>query len=258
MNYENKVVVVTGAASGIGRATAKIFAGYGASVIALDKNEEGVKKTAADVVAKGQKCEAMVMNVREGDAVNKTFEMIAEKYGTIDILVNVAGIAIQRPLETITEEEYDTMFDTNTKGVFRCCKAVFSIFKKNMKGKIVTVSSDNSRLGEVNNGIYCCSKSATSMMTIIMGLEWAKYGINVNAIGPGIVDTEMLDEAIVRFSKETGKSPESYRKEWIDSVPMKRLCRPEEVGELAAFLASDKADYISGVTVNIEGGSTFL
>lgn len=258
MNFENKVVFVTGAAGGIGKAVAGVFAGYGATVIAADIDEAGAKRTADSFIAKGLKSMAVRVDVSDRESVQKGVDAAVAAFGTIHILANCAGIAIQTMLEDITEAEYDRLYAINTRGVFYCCRAVLPLLKKNGGGKIVTISSNNSRLGEVANGVYCSTKSAVSMLTLCMGLEWAKYNINVNAIGPGIVNTEMLDKAIVRFSNMMGGSPEEYRKQWTESIPMKRLCRPEEIGELAAFLASDKSDYISGVTINIDGGTMFL
>ena len=128
----------------------------------------------------------------------------------------------------------------------------------NNYGKIVNISSQGAKIGEVGNGAYCCSKAAVSMLTQVLGLELAPHNINVNAICPGPTDTELMQSVFRERAPLAGLTPEAYKAQWVKNVPLNRIARPEEMGEFVAFLVSDKAEYITGVSLTIAGGMTTI
>ena len=255
MNLNKKVALVTGAAQGIGKAAALVLASYGADIVCADLNETGATKTADQVKSTSCKCMVCRLDVSSQVDIHAAVEKAIVKFGRIDILVNAAGIAIQATVEDTSEAIWDKTMNINAKGVFLCCQAVAKHMKERKSGKIVNISSRAAKIGETGNGAYCSSKAAVSMLTQVLALEYAPYGINVNAICPGLVDTEMIQEAVIRFSQQNGMTPAEYQKQWTDQIPLKRMARPEEVGEFIAFLASDKADYLTGSAYNIDGGA---
>ena len=258
MDLKNKTAFVTGAAQGIGEAVALVLASYGADIIAADINLEGAQQTAKNIGKMGRKGLAVQLNVSKSESVNQAVEQAIQTFGTIDIHVNAAGIAVASKLTDVSEELWDRIMDVNAKGVFLCCKAVAKYMIKNKKGKIINVSSQTGKIGEEANGVYSCSKAAVNIFTQVFALEMAPYGINVNAVCPGPVDTEMMEKAFVNFGRIKGIEPEELKRNWIDSIPLKRMARPEEIGEIVAFLSSDKSDYITGVSYTIAGGSTLI
>jgi len=255
MNFEKKVAFITGSAQGIGKATALVLAKYGADIVAADLNEEGAKKTIEQVKALNRDGMAIKLDVTNEKDVNDAIDKAIEKFGKIDILVNAAGIAIQSMVLNTSVEMWNKTFDINIKGVFLCCKAAVKHMLKNNSGKIVNLSSRAAKIGESTNAAYCCSKAAVSMFTQVLALEMATSNINVNAVCPGMINTEMIQNAIVRFSKEKGLPADEFAKNWIGEIPMKRMGEPEEVGEFIAFLCSDKANYLTGSAFNIDGGA---
>jgi NAD(P)-dependent dehydrogenase (short-subunit alcohol dehydrogenase family) len=251
---KEKVAIITGAGSGIGRGTALVFAEYGAKTVAVDLNLSAAAETANQCVSKGGFCEAIQLDVTNNNEIESVFANVASKYGRIDILVNAAGIAIQNPVSKATEAEWDKTMDINLKAIFLTCKAALQYMVAEKYGKIVNVSSRSAKIGEENNAAYCASKAAVNMLTQVLALETARLGVNVNAICPSMVDTEMIRGAILRFSEEKKVDPEEFAKSWVSEIPMNRMASPEEVGEFIAFLCSEKSQFLTGSSYNIDGG----
>ena len=251
---KDKIAVVTGGAAGIGAGICKVLAGYGAYVTAMDMNVDAAEKTVAEIKAAGGDGVAVELDITDGNWVRKSMAAAAGKNGRIDILVNAAGIAIQAPLANASEEMWDKTMNVNAKGMFLCCQAAAGYMKKQRCGKIVNISSRAGKIGEANNGIYCASKAAVNLLTQVFALELAEYGINVNAICPSLVNTEMIANAAIRFSEEKGVSSEAFLEEWVREIPLKRMGEPWEIGEFTAFLCSDKAAFLTGSAYNFDGG----
>jgi len=254
MNFNNRVAMVTGAAQGIGKATALVLAQYGAEVVVSDVQEQEVKQTADEIKLLGRQSLGLRIDVSVKSDIVDGVEKVLEKFGKIDILVNAAGICPSSKLVDLEEEIWDRVINVNTKSVFLCSQAVAKSMMKNRYGKIINVSSIASKTGEFGNGAYCVSKAGVSMLTQVQALELGEYNINVNAVCPGFTDTELLHNAFKTRDTDGNVSPENYQQTLLDKVPLGRMAQPEEVGELIAFLASDQASYITGEAVLIAGG----
>jgi len=254
MDLNDRVALVTGAAQGIGKATALTLAHYGADIIAADLKEDKTVKTAVEIQKCGQRAIALQMDVSAKTDIDKCIAEALQRFKKIDILVNAAGICPSAMLMEIEERVWDQVINVNTKGVLLCSQAVGQNMIKNGYGKIINVSSIAAKTGEFGNGAYCVSKAGVSMLTQVLALELAPHNINVNAVCPGYTDTELLHKAFKTRDSDGTVSPENYKHTLVEKVPLGRMAQPEEVGELIAFLASDKSAYITGEAVLITGG----
>lgn len=245
MTLERRVALVTGAGRGIGKAIALAFAGEKAHVVINDicpKDE--LEKLAGDISALGVQSMAIQADVTQSDQVKEMIGQIEETFGRLDILVNNAGIIRRGTIETVTEEDWDQVIRVNLKGTFNCSKAVVAIMKRQRMGKIINVSSVAGKTGDITSAPgYGPSKAAIDALTKTLARELAPYGINVNAVAPHAIETEM-----------SAQWSEEKRKSIIEAIPLKRLGKPEDVAEAVLFLASDKANFITGEILDINGG----
>jgi len=259
MDLKNKVAIVTGAAQGIGKAVAVILAKYGANIVAADIKTDNIIQVVEKIEALGRRSLAVTMDVSNKEQVNKSICKVTEKFGKIDILVNCAGIVTSSLMVDLKEDIWDKVMDVNTKGVFLVSQAVAKeMIKNSIKGKIVNISSQAAKVGEIGNGPYCASKAAVNMLTQVLALELASYEINVNAICPGYTDTEIMQQVFQKRGPIEGMTSEQYKKKLLLNVPLNRMAKPEEIGELVAFLVSDKSKYITGVAITIAGGKVLF
>ncbi|UCD80454.1 MAG: 3-oxoacyl-ACP reductase FabG [Desulfobacterales bacterium] len=243
--FENKVALVTGAARGIGRAVAEAFAHRRAHVIVNDiLPENELNDIAVEISAEGIKSIGIQADVTSFKQVNAMVQRAAETFGRLDILVNNAGIIRRGSIETVTEEDWDQVIDVNLKGTFNCCKATADLMIKQRSGKIINISSIAGKTGDITSAPgYGPSKAAIDALTKTMARQLAEYGINVNGVAPHAIETEMSAE----WSEEK-------RRSIIAAIPLKRLGQPEEVAEAVLFLASEKAGFITGEILDINGG----
>ena len=239
-----KVAVVTGASRGIGRQIAKTMAREGAIVIvnyngSAAKAEEVVK----EIIEVGGQAEAMQCNVSDYAASQEFLNSVIGKYKRIDILVNNAGITRDNLLMKMSEEDFDAVLDTNLKGAFNCTKHVSRQMLKQRGGRIINISSVSGVAGNAGQANYCASKAGVIGLTKSVARELGSRGITVNAIAPGFIETEMTEVL-----------PEDVKKSMGDQIPLKRFGKTEDVAEMAAFLASDKAAYVTGQVICVDGG----
>ena len=232
-----KVAIVTGASRGIGRETALTLAGYGATVIvnycgSKDKAEAVVE----EIIAAGGTAKAYQGDVSDFDVAKEMITSIKKEFGSIDILVNHAGITKDNLIMKMSEEEFDKVIEVNLKGAFNCMKHVSRIMLKQKSGHIINMSS-------VSGVNYCASKAGIIGMTKSLARELGSRGITVNAIAPGFIETEMTDVL-----------PEDVKENLLASIPLKRMGQTKDIAETVAFLASDKAAYITGQTISVDGG----
>jgi len=250
---EDKVAIVTGAARGNGEGVVRVMARKGATVVLTDVLDL-VHKTAKSISDSGYKAVSLKMDITKPAEVDHVVQKVLEQFGKIDILVNNAGVLKLVPLVDMPDEVRDRMIDVNIKGTFVVTKAVLPGMIKRKYGRIVNLSSVTGPLvADVGETAYATTKAAIWGFTRALAFEVAKYGITVNAICPGMIDTDMVRG----MAAQTNPSdPQSVLRDLARGIPMGRLGTIEEVGELVAFLASDEAKYITGTPILIDGGST--
>jgi len=246
---KGKVAIVTGAAQGMGEAVAKLFAQEGAKVVVNDLSEQKAKKVVEEIKSGGGEALAIKADVTDSEGIFRMAEETVARFGTIHILINNAGILRSTKTEEISEEEWDLVINVNLKGTFLCSKVVLPVMKKNRYGRIVNFSSSAGRSVSTLGGVhYTAAKAGVLGFTRQLAKEVASFGINVNSVCPGLIDTEMV---------RNNCSPEKLR-DYERSFPISRLGRPEEVADLVLFLVSDESSYITGASLDINGGDLML
>jgi meso-butanediol dehydrogenase/(S,S)-butanediol dehydrogenase/diacetyl reductase len=253
--FEGKVVVITGGSRGIGKGIAQRFAREGASVC-VAANEELVHETAEELRRDGAKALSVMLDVTSGVAVKAMYEQVATELGEVDISVQNAGVITVARLEDLTEAEWDKVMAVNTKGVFLCCQeAAVRMRKAGKKGRLINTASGQARQGFVYTPHYAASKFGVVGITQSLAKELAKTGITVNAFCPGIITTDMWAYNDAAWGKLLGDyKPGELMAEWVEAIPMGRAGTGEDVAGLVTFLASDDAGYITGQTINVDGG----
>jgi len=239
---DGKVVIITGAGRGIGRALALRFASCGADVVAASRTVAQLEETAAEVRKRGRKCLVVPTDVSRSDQINAMVAAALKEFGKIDVMVNNAGLVgdlVAKPIEQISDEEWRTGIDTDLSSQFYCCRAVIPHMVANRRGKIINVASGYALRGEKHNYMYACSKGAILQLTRSLALTYARDNIQTNCIVPGIFPHT---EALMRFFKG-GKF-----------IPMGRYGADEDIGPLAVFLSSDASNHVNGAITIIDGG----
>lgn len=256
MEFENKVVLVTGAAGSIGKGIAEKFLSKGAKVFITDLNEEILDTVKDEMKEKGYDCQSLPADVTNHDQVKAVVDKTVEAFGGgVDVLVNVAGIMKQAPVDEIEEKDWDLMFDVNCKGTFLFIKEVVPIMKKQKSGSIVNFSSKSGKTGSALLSHYSAAKAAIIGFTQALAYELAEHGINVNCVCPGITEnTGVWNIASSGYIKNLGLAKEEVVKKFTSKVPLKRLARIEDIVEVTYFMASKGADYMTGQAINITGG----
>ena len=241
---EKKIAVVTGGARGIGKAIALELAKAGnLVVINYNGSEEKARETKAEIEAAGGQADILQCNVADFDACEAFFKAVAEKYGRVDILVNNAGVTKDGLLMKMSEEDFDKVLDTNLKGAFHTIRHASRYFLKQKSGKIINISSVSGVMGNAGQANYSASKAGVIGLTKSVARELASRGITCNAVAPGFIETEM-----------TEAMPEAAREAVKKQIPLQRTGQVSDVAGVAAFLASDLADYITGQVISVDGG----
>ncbi|MBT7734826.1 MAG: 3-oxoacyl-[acyl-carrier-protein] reductase [Verrucomicrobia bacterium] len=239
----DKIAVVTGAGRGIGRAVALAYAKMGADVVCVSRTEENSAKVAAEVEAIGRRAWAVAVDVSDTAAVDAAAKGILESTGRIDILVNNAGVTRDNLLMRMSEEEWDTVIDTNLKGAFNFTKALTRSFIKQRSGRIINIASVIGLIGNAGQSNYAASKAALIGFTKSIAKELATRGITVNAIAPGFIETDM-----------TAALSEKMREGILGNVPLERFGSPDDIAHAAVFLAMEPSGYITGQVLTVDGG----
>lgn len=241
---KGKCALVTGGSRGIGRAVALKLAECGADVAILcTKESESAKNTVREIEAAGSRALMLVADISDETAVADATKNALDAFGKIDILVNNAGITRDRLLMQMTGEDFDSVISVNLKGCFNVTKALIRQFVKNRSGRIINISSVVGLMGNAGQANYAASKAGVIGFTKSVAKEYAARGITCNAIAPGYIETDM-----------TGAMPDEAKKTMLDAIPAKRGGTPEDVANLAAFLASDLSSYITGEVIRVDGG----
>ncbi|MDU5952494.1 MAG: 3-oxoacyl-ACP reductase family protein [Clostridiales bacterium] len=239
---KDKICVVTGGTRGIGHAIVAEFLAQGATVVLFGSREETVAKALADFKDKGDHVEGAWPNLMDGDALQQEMNRIVDRYGRIDVLVNNAGMADDMSVYDYSPEKFDKIMDLNVKAVFNAILAVIPHMKKQGGGAIISTSSMVSRFGQTRGVGYPTSKFAVNGLTISLARELGPDRIRVNAVAPGITNTDMMRNV-----------PEEMIDPLIQNIPLRRIGEPEDIAKACAFLAGDDASYISGEVLHVDG-----
>jgi len=244
----DKVAIITGAAQGLGKEIALRYAREGANIVIADLNEKKGNEVKKEIESFGRKCMVVKIDICDISQIKKMVQKTIEVFGRVDILVNNAGIMIRCSFLEVTEDIWDKTLDINTKGSFFCAQEVAKeMVKSGNGGRIINIASFLGKVGYLhsNHAPYEASKAGVITMTKQMAIELAPYKINVNAIGPGIIQTEMTAKS---------RSNAAHVAEVIKEIPLGRYAVPEDISGVAVFLASNDANYMTGTTVFVDGG----
>jgi NAD(P)-dependent dehydrogenase (short-subunit alcohol dehydrogenase family) len=251
MKLKDRVAVVTGAASGIGAASARLFAAEGAKLALIDLDEAGLGRVAADIEAEGGEAITIAADVSQADAARDGVARVLEKWGRIDVLMTAAGISLGGTVDALTEETWDRTFAINVKGTYLWIHHAIQPMIAAGSGAIVTVGSQLAQSSLGKNAAYVASKGAIASFTKTIAVDHARQGIRVNALMPGVIDTPMPARSLQRQA-----DPEAARSFWKQRHPMGRIGQPEEVAKAALFLASDDSSFVTGTLLFVDGGWT--
>lgn len=248
IDLENKIVLVTGGSRGIGKEIALSLSKAGATVaLTYNTNQTLAEKVVEEIVTSGSKAIAIKMNIADRITVKQGIAKILDTFGLISILVNNAAIAQEKPFDTILDEDWDKMLAVNLKGPFICIQEVISFLIKQNWGRIINIVSIGGQWGGFNQVHYAAAKAGLINLTRSIAKIYSKYGITSNAVSPGLVNTEMAQNEL---STEAGK-------EKLRNIPIGRIAYPEEIAKVVVFLASEESSYITGQTINVNGGMYF-
>lgn len=237
--------MVIGATSGIGRAIALALAEYGADVVPTGRRRELVESACRTIEALGRRTVTLSSNVAHRGSIDVLRDTVLAQFGRVDILVNAAGFTFRKPTIEVTEEQWTGLMDTNLNGVLRACQAFYEPLKASGRGRVINIASLGSYVGFQEVTAYCASKSAVLSLTRSLAVEWARDGILVNAIAPGIFPTEMTAQIV-------NGTPRGQ--ELLLRTPMHRFGKPEEVCGAAVLLASEGASFMTGQCIVVDGG----
>ena len=246
MDFTGKVALVTGAASGMGAATAREFSAAGAKVVIVDRNAELAAQVATEIA-----CDPpLIGDISDSDFCAQAVATAVERYGRLDVLVNAAGIIVRADGLDTTDEQWQRVMNVNVNGVFFMSRAAVGVMKGQGSGSIVNFGSIWGEVGAAGVLAYCASKGAVHQITRAMALDHVKDGIRINAVCPGEVNTPMLS------SERSGPVTPEMMQALADSVPMGRLAEPIEIARVVLFLSSDAASYMTGAMINVDAGFT--
>ncbi|MFW5889055.1 MAG: 3-oxoacyl-[acyl-carrier-protein] reductase [Bacillota bacterium] len=243
-SYKNKTILITGGSRGIGKAIVLEFAKAGANIIINYVNSKDKAEAVAKAAIKlGGNAQVIQANIAVFDEAKKLVDQATETFGQIDVLINNSGITKDNLMLRMNEDDFDQVIDVNLKGTWNMCKHLTRNFLKNKSGSIINISSVLGIIGNAGQANYVASKAGIIGLTKALAKEFASRNIRVNAIAPGFIETEM-----------TEKIPENIKENYLKQIPLNRPGKPEDIANLCLFLASDKATYITGQVINVNGG----
>jgi NAD(P)-dependent dehydrogenase (short-subunit alcohol dehydrogenase family) len=246
---EGRTAVITGGGRGLGRAIAEAFADEGADVVVVGRGREALDDTVAAIEQRGRRGLGLVADLRDVEAITALFDQVEAEFGEVEILVNSAGLQGDMPATEVTEEVYDDVVDTNVKAVFFCCQAAGRRMLERGHGKIINLGSTFSLVGAPNFSVYCATKGAVLQLTKTLAIEWSSSGVNVNAIGPTAVRTDMMRPLL---------DDPAFAAVFMPKVPAGRLPEPEDIGRAAVFLAGEDSNMVHGHLLMVDCGFTIM
>lgn len=245
IDLKGKVAIVTGATRGIGRAITLALTEAGANIVCVGKTGAGLSDLQKEIESAGSKAISIKADVSKMHDTREIVKTTVDAFSRIDILVNNAGIIFRKPIFDVTEEDWDSLMDINLKGVFFLTQEVGKVMIEQRYGKIINIASLTSFKGTPGISIYAISKAGLVSLTKCLAVEWSKYNINVNAIAPGYVITDL---------NRTALSDKAFYDQVVSRIPLGRVGNPADIGDAVAFLASDSSSYMTGETILIDGG----
>lgn len=251
LGFAGKVVIVTGGGAGIGEATVRLFAEEGAKVVIADVDPVRGKKLEDELTARGYTAAFYEVDVACGESVARMTEEVIKRFGTVDVLVNNAGVYAKGDVLAFKEEDFERLVDINVKGVVLCTQSVGRHMVEKRDGVIVNVASEAGLVAIANQMVYNLTKAAVISITKSCAVDFAPFGVRVNCVCPGTTYTPLVEEALKRE-----KDPEGARRRLEESRPLRRLGKPEEIGAAVLFLASPRVGYATGAVLSIDGGYT--
>lgn len=253
MNLSGHVTIVTGAGSGIGQGIALRFAEAGASVVVADVNQKQGEQTAAACRSLGVAARFVPTDVSQAVDCRRLIAAALEEFGQIDSLINNAGVNFVKPTLAMDEADWDRVLDVDLKGTFLCSRYALAHMAERRQGNIVNIASVHTLATLPEAAPYAAAKGGVEMMTKALAIEFAPYGIRVNAVSPGLTDTQIWADI-----QAAAEDPEAARQHWFDNIPLGRVQSPREVANVVLFLVSDEASYVTGANLFSDGGMTAL
>ena len=254
MMFQHQTAIVTGAARGIGKGIALALAREGANVVVADIHAEQAAQAAEEIRKLGLNAIATQVDITQYNQVDRLVQSTVSRFGKIDILVNSAGVVSNVPVLDLTEEEWDRTIAVNLKGVFLCSKCAAQAMVKQRSGRIINISSLSGKVGAPGQAAYCASKHGVIGLTLVLAIDLAPYGITVNAICPGMNETEMMQAVIAQRAARRGQTVEEVRQGILVKTPLGRFGQPEDVAQVVLFFASPASAYVTGQAIDVDGG----
>jgi NAD(P)-dependent dehydrogenase (short-subunit alcohol dehydrogenase family) len=245
LSLQDRVAVVIGGVSGIGRVIASGMAQQGACVVPTGRRRHLSEEVCHEITAGGGRAYCHTVDIKHRESLDRLRDAVLGEFGRVDILINAAGYTIKHPVATISDEQWSCLFDTNLTGALRSCQCFYDPLKESGRGRVINIASLGSYLAFHEVAAYCASKAGLLSLTRSLACEWAKDGISVNAIAPGVFPTELN----IAFVKDTPRGQEILMR-----TPMGRFGRPEELVGVAVMLASDAASFLTGQCIAVDGG----
>jgi NAD(P)-dependent dehydrogenase (short-subunit alcohol dehydrogenase family) len=246
---KGKRVMVTGGSKGIGKDIALSFAQLGATVVISGRNEEALSAAVVELNRYSPNCSYVKADIRHVADIHKMVDEAAVHMGGLDVLVNNAGVNIPKPAMEVTEEDWDSILDTNLKGSFFSSQRAAKYFLPQKSGKIINIVSQMAFVGYINRAAYCSSKGGAVQMTKALAVEWAPYNIKVNAVAPTFIETELTSSMF---------EDREFYQDVLNRIPLGKLAQPSDVTGAVLFLASDMANFVTGETIKVDGGWTAI